>query len=155
LLAEPLITRVFQSYWRLSRSLTLGAQGMVLDDKSRVLLVRHGYRPGWHMPGGGVEKGEDVATAVSRELDEEAGVLIEGEPQLFGLYTNFRVFAGDHIAFFVVRAWTQPRIPPSSYEVREQSFFARDALPDGTGTAPAVARRLAEVLDGAPRSRIW
>ena len=153
MLAEPILTRLFQSYWRLSRSVTLGAQGMVLDADNRILLVRHGYRPGWHMPGGGIEKGEDIVTGLTRELDEEAGIRIEGEPLLFSLYTNFKAFPGDHIALFVVRRWSQPHIPPSSYEVREQRFFARNELPGDA--VPPVARRLAEVLDGKPRSAAW
>jgi ADP-ribose pyrophosphatase YjhB (NUDIX family) len=149
-----LLIKAAQRYWRVSRALTLGTRGMVLDGRGHVLLVRHGYQPGWHFPGGGVERGEAAVTALRRELAEETGVAIDtGDAELFGLYTNFEGFPGDHIAAFVVRRFHAGAQPATSYEIREQRFFAVDALP--ADVSEGTRRRLAELLDGAPRTSHW
>jgi 8-oxo-dGTP pyrophosphatase MutT (NUDIX family) len=147
------VQKSFQFYWRQTRALTLGAQGMVLDSGNRLLLVRHTYRPGWHMPGGGVEKGETIEEALIRELAEEVGIELTARPHLFGIYANFRAFPSDHIALFVVRHWRQTCVPAPNHEIAGQCFAARAALPDGT--IPAVGRRWDEVLGDKPPAADW
>ena len=39
-----------------------------------LLLVRSSYRTGWHLPGGGVRRGEMPEAAARRELAEEIGL---------------------------------------------------------------------------------
>ncbi len=144
---------VLRPWWRLTRGLTLGAQGVVIDENSRVLLVRHGYRPGWFFPGGGVERAETLTSALKRELEEEAGVIVTAPATLHGVFANVENFPGDHIAVFLVREWQRPQVPSPTMEIAEQAFFALDALPDGTSVG--TRRRLAEIFDGAPVSEKW
>lgn len=148
-----LVTRVLRPWWRLTRGLTLGAQGVVLDGEGRVLLVRHGYRPGWHFPGGGVERHETLEDALAREVAEETGVVIRGAPELHGVFANIAHFPGDHIALFVIRDWERRAAPKPNAEIAEQGFFAADALPRDTDAGTRL--RLSEILDGQPRARRW
>lgn len=132
---------------------TLGAQALVIDGADRVLLIRHGYRPGWHFPGGGVEIGETVEAALARELYEETGVRLAGSAEFRGLYANFKAFPGDHIALFVVRQWEQPSVPPANAEIAEQGFFHWREVPKTIHAG--TARRLQEMFGGAVQTAFW
>lgn len=152
--AQTILQRfVLQPYWRLQRPLTLGAQGVIVDEAGRVLLVKHTYRPGWCFPGGGVEKGETIQTALTRELHEECGVAIDGPPELFGIYSNHARFRNDHVALFVVRRWHRTHVPEPNSEIAAQDFFPVAPLPDDC--AHGTAKRLAEIFNGAPRDEHW
>jgi ADP-ribose pyrophosphatase YjhB (NUDIX family) len=151
--SEQLVRLALQRYWRWARGLTLGAQGLIVDADQRVLLIRHTYRPGWHFPGGGVEKNEVVTAALQREVYEEAGITLGGPPELFGVYANFRYFPSDHVAFFVVRDWRQDKVAAPNREIAEQGFFALDALPEDTHRS--VISRIGEVFHGRPRDTLW
>ncbi len=133
-----------QPFWRLTRGKTLGVQAVVVDDNNQILLVRHGYRPGWHFPGGGVKRNENLQLALGRELEEETGVKIETPPELFGIYANFEAFPGDHIVLFIVREWTQARIPKANLEIVESGFFPVSDPP--VNTTGGTARRLQEIF---------
>ena len=144
---------MFRPIWRMRRGITLGAQGAVIDGEGRVLLVRHGYRPGWWLPGGGVEWGETLVEALARELEEEVGVTLDGAPELHGIYSNFASFPGDHIAVFVVRHWQRREDYRKRGEIAEARMFAFAELPERTD--PGTRARLAEIFAGAAPSDLW
>ena len=147
------VTAVFRPIWRLRRGMTLGSQGVVIDNANRVLLVRHSYRAGWFFPGGGVEWGETLEEALARELSEEVGVTLEGAPDLHGVFSNNANLPGDHIAVYVVRQWTREDDYRQMGEIAETGMFAVDALPEPID--PGTDRRLAEIFGGAPLSAKW
>jgi len=149
---EPVLRPLMQGHWRRTRGMTLGVQGLVLNSDGAVCLVRHTYRPGWHFPGGGVERGETLRQALDKEMREEAGVAIDGAAELAGLYSNDAKFRGDHIALFVVRDWT-PCEPDPRDEIAEVIWAAPTDLPPETSAA--TRRRLTEFFDGAPVSEAW
>jgi ADP-ribose pyrophosphatase YjhB (NUDIX family) len=150
---EPLIRPLMHLYWRFSRGATLGARAMVIDGAGRIFLVKHSYVDGWHLPGGGVEIGETILTALARELAEEGNILMTAPPLLHGVFFNKRVSRRDHVALFIVREFRQDALPQPNHEIIEHGFFALDALPDGVGRATRA--RIAEVFEGADISELW
>jgi 8-oxo-dGTP pyrophosphatase MutT (NUDIX family) len=150
---EPALRPMMHFYWRFARAATLGARGMVVDGHGRVFLVRHSYVDGWHMPGGGVETGETMLTALARELAEEGNIRLTGQPQLFAVYFNARASRRDHVGLYIVRDFVQESTPKPNREIVAHGFFAIDALPEGT--TRATRARIAEVFKGAAVSELW
>jgi len=150
---EPVIRRLMHFYWRFSRAMTVGVRAVVIDGDGKVFLVAHSYVTGWHLPGGGVETGETLFTALKRELHEEGNIELTGPAQLHGIFFNNRVSRRDQVALYVVRAFRQIAPPRPNREIVAHGFFAPDALPDGT--TRATRERLAEVLNGHAVAEIW
>jgi ADP-ribose pyrophosphatase YjhB (NUDIX family) len=149
---EPLIRPLFFRYARVRRGLTMGVRGVVLDNQGRVLLVEHTYVSGWHLPGGGVERGETAEQAMGRELAEEAGVVMIGRPTLVSVHSNHAYFPGDHVLVFRIDRW-RPARATSHGEIHAIGWFAPDALPEAT-TAP-TRRRITEVLASTAAEAVW
>ncbi|MDP3690679.1 NUDIX domain-containing protein [Bradyrhizobium sp.] len=150
---EPALRRVFHLYWRFARGMTLGVRAVVLDGDDRVFLVRHSYVSGWHLPGGGVEVGETFRDALRRELAEEGRIELDGEPPLHGLFLNSHVSGRDHVAVYVVRQFSQDRLPEANHEIVDCGFFDAAALPEAT--TPGTRLRIAEVLEGREPIATW
>lgn len=144
--------RLFHLYGRFRRPMTLGVRAAVLDASNRVFLVRHGYTPGWHFPGGGVEAGETLLHALERELLEEGNIRITGAARLHGMFHNTHDTKRDHVALFVVREFELGPHKPN-WEIREARLFPLDALPEGT--SDSTHKRLDEILNGAPADERW
>lgn len=145
--------RLFQSYFRFRRPATLGVRGVVVDEQGRVLLLRHTYTPGWHFPGGGVEKGETCALSLSRELEEEAGIRAAPEAfELISVHANHAFFPNDHVLVYRITAWTQGEATQRG-EIAEVSFF--DPRNPPADVSKGTKRRLDEIFAGASRSEHW
>ena len=152
LLPRAVRSRAFVAYGIATRAMTLGVRALVTDGE-RVLLVRHTYVQGWHIPGGGVERDETFEAALAKELAEETHVRPTAEPVLHGLYRNTAYSRLDHVALYVVREFEEdgPFVP--THEIAECRFFALDAMPDTLH--PGSARRIGEILRGEPRVDYW
>ena len=65
------------------------ARAVVFDENEKVALL-HATKNGYYkLPGGGIEKGEDISKALERECQEEIGCDIEVEKEL-GLIIEYR-----------------------------------------------------------------
>ncbi|AMS29624.1 NUDIX domain-containing protein [Aquidulcibacter sp.] len=143
---------VMHTWFRLSRGATLGVRILAIDDQGRVCLVRHTYLPGWHLPGGGVERGEHALDAAIKEAREEAGLIIRPEDlRLMSIHTNFAYFKGDHVLLYRANAWTI-ETTDRAHEIAEHGFFSITDLPPGT--TASTQRRLAEA-QGGPSLLTW
>lgn len=138
---ERLIRPFYQAYSRRARGMTLGVRALVLDGDGRVLLVRHTYSRGWHMPGGGVERGETAALAMQRELMEEAGIKATAPLALVSIHSAEAHFRGDHILLFASRPGRLAR----------QRKRARSPKPAGFPPTPSPKGPPPAPASGSPR----
>jgi 8-oxo-dGTP pyrophosphatase MutT (NUDIX family) len=150
---EPALRRIFHLYWRFARGMTLGVRGVVLDDDNRVFLVKHSYVSGWHLPGGGVEVGETLGDALRRELLEEGRIEVLDEPPLHGVFLNSHVSRRDHVAVYLIRHFSQDRLPEPNREIVACGFFDSGALP--AETTEGTRLRIAEVLENRAPLSTW
>jgi ADP-ribose pyrophosphatase YjhB (NUDIX family) len=149
---EPHTRPLIYAWFRLSRGLTLGVRGLVTDAEGRVLLIEHTYVPGWHLPGGGVERRETAEQALAHELQEEAGVRVLGRASLLSVHSNEPRHPGDHVLLYRVHAW-EPCASSAQGEIHRVGWFAPDALPEGVTTG--TRQRIAEALGEAECDPMW
>jgi 8-oxo-dGTP pyrophosphatase MutT (NUDIX family) len=76
----PLALGLMHSIWRFTRPrFTAGVIGVLINACGEVLIVEHVYHsyPQWGLPGGYVDRGEDPAESLVRELYEELQLTVE------------------------------------------------------------------------------
>ena len=150
---HALFSRTLHAYFLLTRGLTLGVRAVVRSEDGKFLLVRHTYTPGWHFPGGGVEKGESTVRAVEKELRQETGLIMTGIPKLQGVFHNNAVNQRDHVLVYLCAAQdTLPSKSPSA-EIAEIGFFDIASLPESID--PGTLRRIEEIVEGVAPSEVW
>jgi ADP-ribose pyrophosphatase YjhB (NUDIX family) len=149
---EPYTRPLFFAWSRISRGMTLGVRGVVVDSEGRVLLVKHTYLHGWWLPGGGVERGQTCEAALIREMHEEAGLIVEGRPTLISIHANERFFRGDHVLVYRIDHFSLTE-RTSHGEIAETGWFDPARLPEDTHRA--TRDRLGELFDARETSGEW
>ena len=105
----------------------VSAGAVVTDNRGRVLLLKHRFRPGtgWGMPGGFLAEGEQPDEALRRELREEVGLEVE---KLELLITRaFKVPRQIEI-IFTARALSDTN--ELNFEIQRAAWFFLNELPE-------------------------
>lgn len=148
-----LFSRTLHRYFLITRGLTLGVRAIVRSDDGKFLLVRHTYTPGWHFPGGGIEKGETAVGALKSELLQETGLRLEGNPVFHGVFHNNGVSQRDHVLVYQCNVKETVAHKLTSLEIAEIGYFDLDDLPNGTD--PGTIRRMREVAERIEPDLEW
>lgn len=122
----PWIIGLLYPFYQLTRPrVTMGVVGVLLDDLGRVLLAEHVYHPRmpWGLPGGAINRGEDPADALQREMREELGIEVTvGIPLLVE-----RTYLGHVDLAFMCHGQVQPLV--SSPEILDFNWYRRSDVP--------------------------
>lgn len=124
----------------------LGVSVAVWRD-GKVLLIQRGQNPwkgAWSLPGGRVERGETLAEAAARELQEETGLVI-GTPRLVDTLDAIdRAEDGTVRGHFVIIVFTASAegMPVAASDAADSAWFPLDAV-DAVPTTPGLKRVLA------------
>jgi 8-oxo-dGTP diphosphatase len=112
------------------------ATGSLIENKNNQILLVQTDRRGWEIPGGQVEEGEDVLSALKREVLEEAGVTIKIE-KLAAFYSSIREPSKviiDFISEYV------DGIVKSDHETIDANWFPRENATSNIENEPTIYR---------------
>ena len=116
--------------WFVTRPAVWGVQAIALTATGKVVLVKHRYTRGWHLPGGGRKRHEYAEEAVLRELREEIGLLEHGQVTPAGTFHHRPDFRRATVSLFLVRDVRYRA--PQSLEIEEVAEFDPARLPADT-----------------------
>jgi 8-oxo-dGTP diphosphatase len=130
----------------------VGIGAAARTDDGRWVLIRRTDTEQWALPGGTLEWGETLRTAIRRELAEEAGVRVLELGEICGVYSKPERDARFHAVTIIVHARvSMPERPPvNPVEISEVGVFSDDELPS------ELSYGMKEMLDRVrSNSRFW
>jgi 8-oxo-dGTP diphosphatase len=100
----------------------------IIEVPDGIVLIRRRYPPpGWALPGGFVEYGENAAAAAVREAREETGLHVS-LTELFNVYSNPRRDPRHH-TIGIVFIGTATGVPVGDDDAAEAAVFTAENLP--------------------------
>lgn len=124
-------------------------QGVIRDDRGRVLLCELTYKAEWDLPGGIVDPDEGPATTVVREIEEELGVELPLGPLVsLNWLPAYRGWSDALLCLFDlgVHPDLTERMTLDPGEIRAVHWCTPEDV--AQHAAPYVARHLSQVWDG-------
>lgn len=123
----------------------------VIKSERGVLLVRDRTSDEkWDLPGGGIEKGENLTNALKREVKEETGLKVINEPQKICEFTEYfydidsKKGWESHRFFFEVSSEGEPVLDGNNDDIVNARFFKEPLSP--TEVAPVAREIIAMVV---------
>jgi 8-oxo-dGTP pyrophosphatase MutT (NUDIX family) len=130
---------------------TFAARALIIKG-NKILLIKHSYQPGWHIVGGGIDRGETPVQAVKRELLEELGLKCLEEPKIFGIYYNNYKNGNDFKVIYVVKKFNLPKSFHNG-EISEARMFDMKKLPKDIHQP--TLRRIEEYMGLRKMDEMW
>jgi len=128
--ARRVFSKLLHLYFFTVRPMTLGVRIILRNEDSEILFVKHTYTPSWYLPGGGVEVGENVRSAIKRELLEEVGIKIFSNLRLKNILYNNKASKRDHVVIFEADVLKENLHFKKSFEISEVRFFKQKQIPN-------------------------
>ncbi|MDV6014280.1 NUDIX hydrolase [Haloechinothrix sp. LS1_15] len=125
---------------------SVSVAGIVIDSRSRVLVIRRRDNQRWEMPGGVLELDESIQDGVRREVAEETGMTVEIE-RLTGVYKNL----SRGIVALVFRCRPGPEHVHPTPEASDIRWMTREEV--RTAMDPAYAIRVLDAFEAEPSVR--
>lgn len=138
----PWIIRPAHTLWRIRQArFSAGVVGVVFNPVGEVLIVEHVFHPysPWGLPGGWVEKDEDPAETIQRELLEELELQVDVGPLLLA-----KIDFGNHIDMAYLCYEAGP-VGSLSSELLDHRWVHPDNLPRLRGFHDQAVQRAIEI----------
>lgn len=121
----------------MNHPLHIVAVGTLVENKQgQFLLVKTEWR-GWEMPGGQVEEGEDIVSALRREVIEESGIDIEIK-RLAAVYSS--VSEPSKVILDFLSEYKGGDIRKATSEILDAKWFSKEEILQVVQTDPMKYR---------------